>query len=120
MGYFFSYYPLLVYCKAKQSSPYFPLDSVHVLSVTKSVKKKAGGLWPHWCVYVGWTLCLCVSLVAAFFTLLYGIKFGKRGQEEWLVSLFTSVIQDIFVSQPLKVNSNNFLYIFLYIFFQSA
>ena len=66
-------------------------------------KKEVMPYWPHWCEYVAWTICILVTLAAAFFTLLYGISFERSKQEEWLVSLFTSVFQDVFISQPIKV-----------------
>ena len=66
-------------------------------------KKDEETYWPHWCEYVAWTICSLVTLIAAFFTLLYGLTFQRTKQEEWLVSLFTSVFQDVFISQPVKV-----------------
>ena len=46
---------------------------------------------------------VCTSMGAAAVTLLYGVQFGKKKSEQWLLSLFISIFQDIFVSQPLKV-----------------
>ena len=60
--------------------------------------------WPRWVKYIAWALCATVSLVAAFFTLLYGLSFGKLGQEKWLFSFFFSVFTDIIFNQPIKVN----------------
>ena len=48
-------------------------------------------------------MCFSTALVAGFFTLLYGISFDNKQQEEWLVSMFVSIAQDILISQPLKV-----------------
>ena len=69
----------------------------------KNKKKDTVKFWPHWCLYVGWTICILTTVTAGFFTLLYGLSFGRVMQEEWLVSFFTSIFQDIFVSQPSKV-----------------
>lgn len=63
---------------------------------------RAKGL-PWWFVYVGWFLVIVTSLTAATVTLLYGIEFGLKKSSQWLLSMFFSVTQDIFVSQPLKV-----------------
>ena len=71
-------------------------------TTTKSNSKTGGGL-PPWCVYVGWMAVVCTSMGAAAVTLLYGVQFGKKKSEQWLLSLFISIFQDIFVSQPLKV-----------------
>lgn len=63
---------------------------------------RAKGL-PWWFVYVGWFLVIVTSLTAATVTLLYGIEFGLKKSSQWLLSMFFSLTQDIFVSQPLKV-----------------
>ena len=63
---------------------------------------RAKGL-PWWFVYVGWFLVIVTSLTAATVTLLYGVEFGLKKSSQWLLSMFFSVTQDIFVSQPLKV-----------------
>ena len=60
-------------------------------------------LFPWWFVYIGWLLCFSTAVVAGFFTLLYGLSFDNKQQEEWLVSMFVSMAQDILISQPLKV-----------------
>ena len=60
--------------------------------------------WPHWVKYIAWVLCAVTSFVAGFFTLLYGLSFGKAGQEKWLFSFFISVISDILFNQPVKVS----------------
>ena len=58
---------------------------------------------PWWFVYVGWLCVVLTSSAAAAVTLLYGIDFGRRKSEQWLFSLFVSVVQDVFLNQPLKV-----------------
>ncbi|XP_028446278.1 polycystic kidney disease protein 1-like 2 [Perca flavescens] len=70
-----------------------------------SLKKRGcchGGL-PWWFVFVGWLLVISSSFVAGFFTMLYGLKFGKGRSVSWLVSMIVSFFQSIFVIQPLKV-----------------
>ena len=61
--------------------------------------------WPYWVKYLAWFLTLVTSAVAGFFTLLYGLSFGKSGQEQWLFSFFVSVFTDITMNQPVKVKS---------------
>eukprot|EP00794_Sanderia_malayensis_P003794 gene3794-4317_t len=71
---------------------------------TKSEKKKKGEtVCPHWCQIFAWILCFMAIVTSAFFTLLYGLSFGRVVQEKWLISFFTSIFQDIFISQPVKV-----------------
>lgn len=54
-------------------------------------------------MYFGWFFCISTAAAAGFFTLLYGLQFENKQQEEWLVSMFVSMFQDILISQPLKV-----------------
>uniref|UniRef100_A0A8C5HFB0 Polycystic kidney disease 1 like 2a n=1 Tax=Gouania willdenowi TaxID=441366 RepID=A0A8C5HFB0_GOUWI len=70
----------------------------------KKKKKKccAGGL-PWWFVFFGWLLVLATSSVSAYFTMLYGLKFGKERSISWLVSLVVSFFQSLLLIQPLKV-----------------
>ncbi|XP_029904166.1 polycystic kidney disease protein 1-like 2 [Myripristis murdjan] len=69
-----------------------------------SKKKKATGCWlPWWCVFLAWFLLLSISGVSTFFTLLYGLKYGKEKSIQWVISLGLSLFQSIFILQPLKV-----------------
>ncbi|TKS67505.1 Polycystic kidney disease protein 1-like 2 PC1-like 2 protein [Collichthys lucidus] len=68
-------------------------------------KKRAcchGGL-PWWFIFVGWLLVIATSCVAGYFTMLYGLKFGKQRSISWLVSMIISFFQSILITQPLKV-----------------
>ncbi|XP_072051916.1 polycystin-1-like protein 2 [Amphiura filiformis] len=68
------------------------------------VKKRccSGGL-PHWFVYVGWLILILTTGISAYYIMLYGLKYGKQRSIDWLVSLFFSTFQEIFITQPLKV-----------------
>ncbi|XP_037671501.1 polycystic kidney disease protein 1-like 2 [Choloepus didactylus] len=61
-----------------------------------------GGL-PWWCVLVGWLLVAATSGVAAFFTMLYGLHYGRASSLKWLISIVVSFAESVFVTQPLKV-----------------
>ncbi|XP_026231670.1 LOW QUALITY PROTEIN: polycystic kidney disease protein 1-like 2 [Anabas testudineus] len=61
-----------------------------------------GGL-PWWFIFVGWLLVIATSFVAGFFTMLYGLKFGKPRSISWLVSMIVSFFQSVLIIQPLKV-----------------
>ncbi|XP_069389608.1 polycystin-1-like protein 2 [Paralichthys olivaceus] len=68
-------------------------------------KKKGcchGGL-PWWFIFVTWLLVVATSFVAGYFTMLYGLKFGKERSISWLVSMIVSFFQSILITQPLKV-----------------
>ena len=60
-------------------------------------------LLPWWFVFIAWFLVIATSVTAGLFTILYGLQFGKRRQEQWLTALVISVFQDILVSQPIKI-----------------
>ncbi|XP_048589739.1 polycystic kidney disease protein 1-like 2 isoform X2 [Nematostella vectensis] len=58
---------------------------------------------PHGFVYIGWFVVISLSFTSAFFVTLYGFQFGKEKAAEWLTSMFISVVQDVLISQPIKV-----------------
>ncbi|KAB0352703.1 hypothetical protein FD754_017560 [Muntiacus muntjak] len=58
---------------------------------------------PWWCVLVGWLLVVVTSGVAAFFTMLYGLHYGRTSSLKWLISMAVSFVESVFVTQPLKV-----------------
>nr|XP_023646474.1 polycystic kidney disease protein 1-like 2 [Paramormyrops kingsleyae] len=61
-----------------------------------------GGL-PWWFVFVGWFLVAATSGVAAYFTMMYGLTYGKQKSISWLISMVVSFFESVFVTQPLKV-----------------
>ncbi|XP_032363993.1 polycystic kidney disease protein 1-like 2 [Etheostoma spectabile] len=70
----------------------------------KKKKKKAASCWlPWWCVFLGWFLLVSISGVSTFFTLVYGLDYGKEKSIKWVMSLGLSLFQSIFILQPLKV-----------------
>ncbi|KAI8510686.1 hypothetical protein Bbelb_116020, partial [Branchiostoma belcheri] len=56
-----------------------------------------------WSVYIGWLLVWTASFVAAFFTVLYSLSFGRAKAEAWLVTFLTSFLTDLFLIQPFKL-----------------
>ncbi|KAK5874078.1 hypothetical protein PBY51_019056 [Eleginops maclovinus] len=67
-------------------------------------RKKTPTFWlPWWCVFLGWFLLLSISGISTFFTLLYGLEYGKDKSIKWVMSLGLSLFQSIFILQPLKV-----------------
>ncbi|XP_051501299.1 polycystic kidney disease protein 1-like 2 [Myxocyprinus asiaticus] len=75
------------------------------------VQKKKQGWWlPWWFLFVGWFLLFAMSGISTFFTLLYGFQYGRDLSIQWVITLTLSLVQSIFILQPLKV-------IFVAIFF---
>ncbi|KAK7913234.1 hypothetical protein WMY93_013445 [Mugilogobius chulae] len=70
----------------------------------KVVKKRTVS-WqlPWWCVFIGWFLLIAISGISTFFTLIYGLEYGKDKSIKWVMSLGLSLFQSIFILQPLKV-----------------
>ncbi|XP_048586151.1 polycystic kidney disease protein 1-like 2 isoform X1 [Nematostella vectensis] len=66
-------------------------------------KFKTPGCLPYCFVYLGWLLCLSSAGVAASFTIFYSLSWGGELANQWLTSVIISFIQDIGVTQPLKV-----------------
>nr|XP_034378219.1 polycystic kidney disease protein 1-like 3 [Arvicanthis niloticus] len=57
----------------------------------------------RWLKYSCWLLLGVISLVSAFFITLYSLELNKDQATSWVISMMLSVLQDIFISQPIKV-----------------
>ncbi|XP_078587370.1 polycystin-1-like protein 2 isoform X2 [Branchiostoma floridae x Branchiostoma japonicum] len=65
-------------------------------------KEEEGGVrW--WSVCIGWLLVWSASFVAAFFTVLYTLSFGRPKAEAWCIAFVTSFLSDLIVVQPVKL-----------------
>ncbi|XP_026072633.1 polycystic kidney disease protein 1-like 2 [Carassius auratus] len=58
---------------------------------------------PWWCVYVGWLLVVATSVISGFYTMLYGLKYGKDRSISWILSIVMSFTESLFFTQPVKV-----------------
>ncbi|XP_075325387.1 polycystin-1-like protein 2 [Odontesthes bonariensis] len=65
-------------------------------------KRNRGGL-PWWFVFVGWILVIATSAVSGYFTMMYGLTYGKNRSISWLISMVVSFFESLFITQPLKV-----------------
>ncbi|XP_016101347.1 polycystic kidney disease protein 1-like 2 [Sinocyclocheilus grahami] len=67
------------------------------------VQKKKQGWWlPWWFLFIGWFLLFAMSGISTFFTLLYGFQYGRESSIQWVITLTLSLVQSIFILQPLK------------------
>ncbi|XP_020848314.2 polycystin-1-like protein 2 [Phascolarctos cinereus] len=74
------------------------------VSIVRSSKQGSTGPGlPWWFALIGWLLILSTSGVAAFFTMLYGLHYGKDNSIRWLLSMAVSFVESVFITQPLKV-----------------
>uniref|UniRef100_A0A3Q2YJ39 Polycystic kidney disease protein 1-like 2 n=1 Tax=Hippocampus comes TaxID=109280 RepID=A0A3Q2YJ39_HIPCM len=73
-------------------------------SANKGTAKRCcqGGL-PWWFVFVGWILVIATSGVSGYFTMMYGLTYGKDRSISWLISMVVSFFESLFITQPLKV-----------------
>lgn len=69
-----------------------------------SPKKCCQGGLPWWFVFVAWTLVIATSGVSGYFTMMYGLTYGKERSISWLISMLVSFFESLFITQPLKVN----------------
>ncbi|XP_074068655.1 polycystin-1-like protein 3 [Macrotis lagotis] len=58
---------------------------------------------PKWSIYVCWLFLCVTSLASAFFTALYSLELNKDQATSWVISMALSVLQNIFIIQPVKV-----------------
>ena len=64
---------------------------------------KSGCKLPRLFLYVGWALCISVSLTSAAFTVFYSMMWGTEVSSKWLTSILVSFTQDVLFIQPIKV-----------------
>ncbi|XP_069312508.1 polycystin-1-like protein 3 [Eulemur rufifrons] len=78
------------------------VTSFPILSPAEGKNGISGGL-PTWLPYICWLLLGVTSLASAFFTALYSLELNKDQATSWVVSIILSVLQNIFISQPVIV-----------------
>ncbi|KAI7814355.1 polycystic kidney disease protein 1-like 2 [Triplophysa rosa] len=71
--------------------------------IVQQPQKKKGWWLPWWFLFVGWALLFFMSGISTFFTLLYGFQYGRESSIQWVITLTLSLVQSIFILQPLKV-----------------
>ncbi|XP_039707853.1 polycystin-1-like protein 3 isoform X3 [Pteropus medius] len=92
-----------------EQGPSREATSFPILSPEEGKKSTSNGL-PTWLTYICWLLLGVTSLAAAFFTVLYSLQLNKDQATSWVISMILSVLQNVFIIQPVKV-------IFLTLFF---
>uniref|UniRef100_A0A3P8WV19 Polycystic kidney disease 1 like 2a n=1 Tax=Cynoglossus semilaevis TaxID=244447 RepID=A0A3P8WV19_CYNSE len=75
----------------------------HLVSSGNSGKKCCLAGLPWWFVFIGWTLVIATSSVSGYFTMMYGLTYGKERSISWLISMVVSFFESLFITQPLKV-----------------
>uniref|UniRef100_A0A674K207 PLAT domain-containing protein n=1 Tax=Terrapene triunguis TaxID=2587831 RepID=A0A674K207_9SAUR len=57
-------------------------------------------------VFICWVTVAAASLASAYFTVLLSLKLDRQRATSWVVSMLLSLLQNIFIMQPLKVKSS--------------
>ncbi|XP_076819587.1 uncharacterized protein LOC143465242 isoform X4 [Clavelina lepadiformis] len=70
---------------------------------TKDESQPPASQWPHYCVYIAWTLTWIAVLVSGFFAILYSFEWGRPKAERWLSNMMLSFWQSVLIVQPIKV-----------------
>ncbi|XP_033100581.1 polycystic kidney disease protein 1-like 2 [Anneissia japonica] len=77
---------------------------IQVNSKTETTKGKRKSLpLPWWCQIIAWVLSWMTIGTAFWLTIEVAGKFGPEKATEWVTTMTISLIQDIFISQPIKV-----------------
>lgn len=68
-------------------------------------KKKAPAKFalPHWFVYVAYGIAFVATCTSSAFVIMYGMQFGAEKSAQWLLSMTVSFLQDVLLTQPIKV-----------------
>ncbi|KAL1783921.1 polycystic kidney disease protein 1-like 3 [Sigmodon hispidus] len=92
----------------RQQGPCRNSTSFPILSLEERKKPMSFCLF-RWLKYSCWFLLGVISLVSAFFITLYSLELSKDQATSWVISMLLTVLQDIFISQPIKVIFLTFL-----------
>jgi hypothetical protein len=65
--------------------------------------ESSGCRLPWYCVYIGYAICLCLSVMSILMVLLYGYNFGPAMALKWLLSVLLAFLCSMFFLEPLKV-----------------
>ena len=68
-----------------------------------SEDSKTAGFLPSFFVFIGWCLSLLISFTGAVFTVFYSLTWGADVSYQWLTSILVSLVQDVLITQPIKV-----------------
>ncbi|KAJ3593029.1 hypothetical protein NHX12_005367 [Muraenolepis orangiensis] len=94
---------LLEFHLPSSSQPAYPSSPEESVSGDGAKAKAGQGGLPWWFVFVGWTLVVATSGVSGYFTMMYGLTYGKERSISWLISMVVSFVESLFITQPLKV-----------------
>ncbi|XP_066275441.1 polycystin-1-like protein 2 [Branchiostoma lanceolatum] len=62
---------------------------------------------PYFCVYIAWGLVFLAVTTSGFFTILYGLEWGREKSLDWLSSILLGMFESVLFVQPIKPYSND-------------
>lgn len=72
-----------------------------------SFERQEKCLLPPWCIYIGYVLCLLLSVFAVIMVILYCFKFGYDESVKWVLACLLSLVLSVLVIEPLKVGNRS-------------
>uniref|UniRef100_A0A8B9HUK4 Polycystic kidney disease 1 like 2a n=1 Tax=Astyanax mexicanus TaxID=7994 RepID=A0A8B9HUK4_ASTMX len=75
---------------------------------------------PWWFVFVGWFLVAATSGVSAYFTMMYGLTYGKQKSISWLISMLVSFFESLFITHVFKQHFFESCFISFLVLFQKV
>ncbi|XP_075392848.1 polycystin-1-like protein 3 [Tenrec ecaudatus] len=91
-----------------KQGPSRDMTSFPILISEEEKKPLSNGL-QRWLASLCWLFLGVTSLASAFFTVLYSLELNKDQATSWVISLVLSVLQNIFICQPVKLICLTFL-----------
>uniref|UniRef100_A0A2K5R3E3 Polycystin 1 like 3, transient receptor potential channel interacting n=1 Tax=Cebus imitator TaxID=2715852 RepID=A0A2K5R3E3_CEBIM len=85
-----------------EQEPFREVTSFAILSSEEGKRPISNGL-SKWLSSFCWLLLGLTSLASAFFTALYSLELNKDQATSWMISVILSVLQNVLISQPVKV-----------------
>uniref|UniRef100_A0A2K5DFV1 Polycystin-1-like protein 3 n=1 Tax=Aotus nancymaae TaxID=37293 RepID=A0A2K5DFV1_AOTNA len=85
-----------------EQEPFREVTSFAILSSEEGKRPISNGL-SKWLSSFCWVLLGLTSLASAFFTALYSLELNKDQATSWMISIILSVLQDVLISQPVKL-----------------
>ncbi|XP_066292476.1 polycystin-1-like isoform X2 [Branchiostoma lanceolatum] len=74
-------------------------------SSVESLQDEEKGKWllPYWFVYIAYLLCAIIIAGCMVVIIMYGQAFGRDQATKWVLSMFLSLIQSMFLMEPIRV-----------------
>ncbi|XP_035695282.1 LOW QUALITY PROTEIN: polycystin-1-like [Branchiostoma floridae] len=72
-------------------------------SVESLDEEKGKWLLPYWFVYIAYLLCAIIIAGCMVVIIMYGQAFGRDQATKWVLSMFLSLIQSMFLMEPIRV-----------------